>query len=120
MGIMDFLKKKERDTGFEGGSVLDNNSFNNQNESSSFQNNDYKNDFMNSNSASNMSSMNSSSMFGQAQQSMPPADLQKDLQVISLKLDSIKSELDAMNQRLKTIETIAESEQQKSKAKKWY
>ena len=34
----------------------------------------------------------------------------KDLEIISAKLDAIKAELDAMNQRLKKIERIAEGE----------
>jgi prefoldin subunit 5 len=46
-------------------------------------------------------------------------DLQKDIQIISLKLDSIKSELDAMNQRIKNIEAIAQKEQG-GQRQKWY
>jgi chaperonin cofactor prefoldin len=62
-----------------------------------------------------------SSAFGQPmQQSIPQSnDLQKDIQLISLKLDAIKSELDAVNQRLRNIESIAEREQIKP-GKKWY
>ena len=61
--------------------------------------------------------MNLSTM--QNQQSMQPqGDMQKDLQIVSLKLDAIKSELDSMNQRIKKIEEIAEKEQ--ATQKKWY
>jgi len=68
----------------------------------------------------NMSSMGNTA-FGQSSiQSSQGSDIGKDLEMISLKLDAIKSELDAMNQRLKSLETIAEREQSKSAAKKWY
>ena len=54
------------------------------------------------------------------QQSQQP-DLSRDLQMISLKLDAIKSELDAMNQRIKNVEAIAEKEQAaQGQQKKWY
>jgi hypothetical protein len=48
------------------------------------------------------------------------SDLQKDMQIISLKLDAIKAELDSMNQRIKNIENIAQKEQQQTPQKKWY
>jgi len=66
--------------------------------------------------------MNNSSSFGQPQmqQSMSQgSDISKDIQMISLKLDAIKSELESMNQRLKSLESIAEREQSKT-TKKWY
>jgi hypothetical protein len=71
-------------------------------------------------------SMNLSSMgntaFGQSSMQQPAQgpDIEKDLQMISLKLDAIKSEVDAMSQRLKNLESIAEREQSKSTNKKWY
>lgn len=46
-------------------------------------------------------------------------DLQKDIQILSLKLDAIKAELDSVNQRIKNIEAIAEKEQVQQ-PKKWY
>jgi len=67
------------------------------------------------------SSMNSNP-YGQSpmQQSAPQGqDLSRDIQMISLKLDAIKSEMDAINQRLKNLESIAEREQSKT-TKKWY
>ncbi len=51
------------------------------------------------------------------------SELQKDIQIISLKLDAIKSELDAMNQRIVTIEKIAQNEQTKQTQqtqRRWY
>jgi hypothetical protein len=59
-----------------------------------------------------------SSMMPQAQS----GDMGRDLQMISLKLDAIKSEIDAMNQRIKNVEAIAEREQalQHPQQKKWY
>ena len=59
-----------------------------------------------------------SSMIPQTQ----PGDMGRDLQMISLKLDAIKSEIDAMNQRIKNVEAIAEREQalQHPQQKKWY
>ncbi len=68
-----------------------------------------------------MSSMNNNA-FGQTpMQQMPQQDSHsdRDFQMISLKLDAIKSELDAVSQRLKNLESIAEREQSKT-AKKWY
>jgi len=45
-------------------------------------------------------------------------DMQRDMQMISLKLDAIKAELDAMSQRLRHLEMIAEKDT--SKNQKWY
>lgn len=59
----------------------------------------------------------SNNQFQPVQQNNSGADLQKDIQILSLKLDAIKSELDSMSQRVKNIEAIAEKEQ---KPKKWY
>ncbi len=127
MGLMDFLKKKS-DTGFDsGGMNFDTNSgpdnnINGMNSMSTPQPS-FGTEFQpehNFSSSVNLSTMNSA--YGQS--SMMPQqgnDISKDLQVISLKLDSIKSELDAMNQRLKSLESIAEREQQKTTSnKKWY
>src|SRR3989338_5841553 len=50
-------------------------------------------------------SMNLSSQQFQPMQSQG-GDLQKDIQILSLKLDAIKAELDSMNQRIKNIEAI--------------
>jgi hypothetical protein len=51
----------------------------------------------------------------------PGSGLEKDIQIISLKLDAIKSEMDSMNQRIKNIEMIAEKEQQPTTPqKRWY
>ncbi len=50
----------------------------------------------------------------------PPADLQKDLQILSLKLDAIKSQLDSVNQRVSTIERIALKDEQQMQQKRWY
>ena len=56
----------------------------------------------------------------QAQFSSQP-DIQKDMQILSLKLDAIKSELDSINQRVANIERIAENEQVKqTQPKRWY
>ena len=63
--------------------------------------------------ATNLSTMGMQSM----QSNAPQQGMDKDLQIISLKLDAIKSELDNLNQRMKNLEMIAEKEQQ---PKKWY
>ncbi len=64
-------------------------------------------------------SVNLSSQQFQPVQQMQGGDLQKDIQILSLKLDAIKAELDSMNQRIKNIEAIAEKEQA-PQPKKWY
>jgi hypothetical protein len=117
MGFMDFLKKKS-DSGL--GS-----------EASSFDLGKMEADSMtpatpgmdfgqnpNMSNPTDYSSMNSSS-FGQSSMQPQGQDMSRDIQMISLKLDSIKSELDAINQRLKSLEQIAEREQSKT-TKKWY
>ena len=54
------------------------------------------------------------------QQQLNDIHLGKDIEIISAKLDTIKAELDSMNQRLKRIERIAEGETQVSQPKdKW-
>ena len=120
MGLMDFLKKKS-DTGFDtGGMNFDTNFGDNSamNSMSSTPQPSFGSEFQpehnNFSPSVNLSTMNS-----QYQSSIPQPDISKDLQLISLKLDSIKSELDAMNQRLRSLESIAEREQVKSN-KKWY
>ncbi len=51
---------------------------------------------------------------GQNVQQGSTGDVQKDLELISSKLDAIKSELDSMDQRIRKIEKIAEGEQAQS------
>jgi hypothetical protein len=129
MGLMDFLKKKS-DTGFDAGGMNFDSNFGSDSgmNSMSGMNNmstpqpSFGSEFqpehnMNPMSPSvNLSTMNSS--YGQSMMPQGP-DISKDLQVISLKLDAIKSELESMNQRIKSLESIAEREQIKSN-KKWY
>jgi hypothetical protein len=124
MGLMDFLKKRSdagigaEDSGLN--TNLDNN-FSMENNINTPQTN-FGNEFQpeHLNPSVNLSTMNNNS-FGQSQMQMPQQgpDISKDLQMISLKLDAIKSDLDAMNQRLKSLESIAEREQLKTN-KKWY
>ena len=67
------------------------------------------------------SMMNNNTQYQQPIQQSQQPDLSRDLQMISLKLDAIKSELDAMNQRIKNVEAIAEKEQAaQGQQKKWY
>ena len=68
----------------------------------------------------NMSNMSMNAFGQQPQTSNNNQDIAKDLQMISLKLDAIKSEIDSVNQRLKSLEMIAEREDQRSKNRKWY
>jgi hypothetical protein len=127
MGLMDFLKKKS-DSGlgseaasFDIGNTDLNNPGHNMNSQEINPAMNYGEHMGQATDFSAMSGMNNNT-FGQSsmQQSMPQgSDISKDLEVISLKLDAIKSELDAMNQRLKSLESIAEREQLKTN-KKWY
>jgi hypothetical protein len=122
MGLMDFLKKRS-DSGLGsdassfdiGNSSLDSSSTPLSNLSNPSP--DYQPEHLNP--SMNLSSMNSSFSQSSAQPMSQGPDMSKDLQMISLKLDAIKSELDAMNQRLKSLEMIAEREQSRS-TKKWY
>jgi hypothetical protein len=117
MGLMDFLKRKSNPIesdglGLDSSSSLGQDSFSSMNKGMEFQ--------QDMNPSMNISSMNNTAFghtFQQPMQQEP--ELQKDIQVISLKLDAIKSELDAMNQRMKNLEMIAEREQSKTN-KKWY
>jgi len=124
MGLMDFLKKRSDDslgldsstfdTKFDPGTL----DFNNQaspNHATEFQ------PEHNLGPSVNLSTMSMNSPgFGQTmQQSIPQTSDSRELQVISLKLDAIKSEIDAMSQRLRNLELIAEKEQMKT-GKKWY
>jgi hypothetical protein len=72
----------------------------------------------------NLSTMGFSSMNNMQSQQYAQAQspgFEKDLQIISLKLDAIKSEIDSINQRVKNIENIAEKEQQSTQQqKRWY
>jgi hypothetical protein len=125
MGLMDFLKKKS-DVGYSSeGMNFDNNFGAEANSMNSMPQSNFGSDFQpehNLSPSMNLSTMNNTA-FGQSQNSMMPQssgpDISKDLQMISLKLDAIKSELDAMNQRLRSLESIAEKEQSKTN-KKWY
>jgi len=131
MGLMDFLRKKSdsgiglESSGMDSDPLASVNAMNNMNNQSFNMNSgmEFQQDNSNMNSLNpsmSMSSMNGSAFGQPMQQSMaPPQDMQKDLQMISLKLDAIKSELDAMNQRMRNLEAIAEREQIKT-GKKWY
>jgi hypothetical protein len=55
---------------------------------------------------------------GPVQQAPQQSGFERDLQLISAKLDAIKSELDAMNQRIIKIEKIADVEADKQARKK--
>lgn len=115
MGIFSFLKKKEEPLSSENLGI----------------NTDFSNDPINHN-LSNLSnnnfqdyshlepSMNLSQPATQfPNQQFTNDTLQKDIQILSLKLDAIKSELDSINQRIKNIESIAEKEQMQQN-KRWY
>jgi hypothetical protein len=54
----------------------------------------------------------------QQQQSIGEITIGKDLELISAKLDAIKAEIDAMSQRLKRLERIAEGENS-NQGNKW-
>jgi hypothetical protein len=125
MGLMDFLKKKSdagigaEDTGI--GNSFDNN-FSMDNSNHNMPQSNFGSGYQPEQQLGpsvNLSTMNNSA-FGQSSMSQSQGpDISKDLQMISLKLDAIKSDLDAMNQRLKSLESIAEREQIKTN-KKWY
>lgn len=123
MGFMDFLKKKN-----DMSAGIDGINFDSTTPSTDFNMGASQQGFGADLQQQNLSpSMNMSSMGGNAfgqpamSQNIPVAEprIEKDLQMISLKLDAIKSELDAVNQRLKNLESIAEREQTKTN-KKWY
>ena len=68
-----------------------------------------------------MASMNAQSNLQAFQGQSAGSGIDKDLQILSLKLDAIKAEIDSINQRVKNIENIAEREQQTaSQQKRWY
>jgi len=122
MGFMDFLRKKS-----DSGLGSDASSFDigkmeaDTMSPSTTQGMDFGKEHNLNPSSMDYSSMNSNS-FGQSsmQQPVPQGqDLSRDIQMISLKLDAIKSEMDAISQRLKNLESIAEREQLKT-TKKWY
>lgn len=128
MGLMDFLRKKSdsgmglESTGLDA-DPLGTSSPVNPSINPSFNMNsgmEFQPEQNNLSPSMNMSAMGGPGFGQPMQQSMTQApDLQKDIQMISLKLDAIKSELDAMSQRLRTLESIAEREQLKT-GKKWY
>jgi|GEM_PF-3353132 len=136
MGLMDFLKKKS-DSGMGIGAEGESLNFNanslgadktglpQSNFGGEYQLDQH--DEPNHSMDMGMSGMHSaSSSFGQSsmgmqQPAMQGSNMERDMQMISLKLDAIKSELDAMSQRLRNLESIAEREQMKaSPQKKWY
>jgi len=122
MGFMDFLKKKsDSGLGSEASSFDIGNSDYDKMSATPSLGKDYGSEAGSMGPSADFSGMSGNS-FGQSsmQQSMSQGpDISKDIQMISLKLDAIKSELDAINQRLKSLESIAEREQIKS-TKKWY
>jgi len=128
MGFMDFLKKKsDSGLGADASSFdigkMDTDSMT-MNQTQPTPGMDFGQSHNLNPSSMDYSMNNSSNSFGQSsmmQQSMPQGqDISKDIQMISLKLDAIKSELDAINQRLRSLESIAEREQIKTTTKKWY
>jgi len=127
MGFKDFFKKKDSDLDIDASLGLGPNAdigsglggdFSNP---GSGMNQGMGNDFNSGFHDQLQPSMNlSSQQFQPVQQSQGSGgDLQKDIQILSLKLDAIKAELDSINQRIKNIETIAEKEQV-AQPKKWY
>jgi hypothetical protein len=75
----------------------------------------------NMNNGTRESSALGAGMNAQQYAPQPQLDIGKELQILSLKLDAIKSELDAMGQRVHNIEMIAEKEQAKQgQQKRWY
>ena len=126
MGITDFFKKKEPEMNFDANLGLSPGTDLNSGLGQDFSNPGM--DSMNQGFANNFSqgyhdqlqpSTNLSSQQFQPVQQSQGNDLQKDIQILSLKLDAIKAELDSINQRIKNIETIAEKEQI-GQPKKWY
>jgi hypothetical protein len=116
MGLMDFLKKKSDAVGSDE-LGLDSSGLGQDGMPSMNKGIDFQQDLSPSMS---ISSMNNTAFGHTSSQTMQQdSGLQQDIQVISLKLDAIKSELDAMNQRMKNLEMIAEREQSKAN-KKWY
>jgi hypothetical protein len=73
-------------------------------------------------SSNSFNAVNLSTMGMNAQQYPQSGNVEKDMQILSLKLDAIKSELDNISQRLRNIETIAEKEQQQTQQKqqRWF
>lgn len=124
MGIKDFFKKKDAELDIDASLGLNSpadlglgNEFGNPNPANPSMGNDFGQGFH----EQMQPSMNLSSQQFQPVQQMQNqgGDLQKDIQILSLKLDAIKAELDSMNQRIKNIESIAEKEQIQQ-PKKWY
>ncbi len=58
--------------------------------------------------------------FQSKQQQLNEVNMNKDLEIISAKLDAIKAELDSMNQRMRKLERIAEGESTTHKDKWGY
>lgn len=124
MGLKDFFKKKEPELDIDASLGLNSpsdvgsglgNDFGNPNSMNPALGNDFSQGFHEQMAPS----VNLSSQQFQPVQQMSGGDLGKDIQILSLKLDAIKAELDSMNQRIKNIEAIAEKEQVQQ-PKKWY
>jgi hypothetical protein len=144
MGILDFIKRKKEgvlpqdpgadmhamDMGSTGSNYgMPDNTFSPNTTNSMNQPSEYGHDYGQNFGHVNLSTMGASSMNNT--QSIYPQGIQnsqnyptsnssdKDMQILSLKLDAIKAELDSINQRLRNIEIIAEKEQQ-PQTKRWY
>lgn len=117
MGIKDFFRKKEPELDLGSNLGLDTSSDFGLGKEKNFGNEQGMDFNQGMQNEQFQPAVNLSTQQFQPAQSQGP-DVQKDLQILSLKLDAIKSELDTINQRIKNIETIAEKEQQQTK--KWY
>lgn len=124
MGLIDFFRKKEPELDINANLGLNSNSdissgLGNDFGNPSSMNPALGNDFGQGFHEQMAPSVNLSSQQFQPAQQMSGVDIAKDIQIISLKLDAIKTEIDSMNQRIKNIEAIAEREQVQQ-PKKWY
>jgi hypothetical protein len=117
MGIFDFWKKKEPETPDLSLDVTTPNMNDNLGMGQNF-------GAQQDTGANSLGSMNLSTMGNPTYAQYPNQQggtVEKDLQILSLKLDAIKSELDNISQRVKNIEGIAEKEQQQGQQKqRWY
>jgi hypothetical protein len=127
MGILDFLKKKE-DPMFNNDMNMDLSadlSGIGHHDINDFSTSETQNPGLSPNYGSPSNAVNLSTMSlnnpNVQNQGFQGNNLEKDIQIISLKLDAIKSEIDNINQRVKNIEMIAEKEQQQAaQQKRWY
>jgi len=141
MGILDFFKKKSVDDlninmsdpnmGMNSDLGMDTTGINDMGMQSSLANNSGFDSGMSQPNTVNLSTMGMNSMNNMPNQGQSAGfqqfsgqgsgNVEKDMQIISLKLDAIKSELDSISQRVKNIENIAEKEQQTGpQQKRWY